>query len=196
MWLSDSPITWVVASRLQQKSMTSATTEYNPQSRRNPRHSGPKFVYFKGGMGIGTHPQFPSLPDKRACIWRRSPKLRVLSAPLQWFRNPDKEPTHICRQEQYKGLVIDRGFPGRISYTYIGSHVLFLIKYYSLFVTQIYTNADLIFLQLGNNNCSVIHQSCLQSNTFSKLSYIFLTNKNVPQIMPFQLRFHTKTMNT
>ena len=37
--------------------------------------------------------------------------------------------------------------------------------------------------------CSVNHQSGLQSNTFSKLSYIFLIHQNVPQIMSFHLRY-------
>ena len=35
---------------------------------------------------------------------------------------------------------------------------------------------------------SVNHQSGLQRNTFSKLSYIFLINQNVSQIMSFLLR--------
>ena len=37
--------------------------------------------------------------------------------------------------------------------------------------------------------CSVNHQSGLQSNTFSKLSYIFLMNQNVPQILSLHLRY-------
>ena len=37
--------------------------------------------------------------------------------------------------------------------------------------------------------CSVNHQSGLQSNTFLKLSYIFLIHQNVPQIMSFHLRY-------
>ena len=37
--------------------------------------------------------------------------------------------------------------------------------------------------------CSINHQSGLQSNTFSKLSYIFLIHQNVPQIMSFHLRY-------
>ena len=37
--------------------------------------------------------------------------------------------------------------------------------------------------------CSVNHQSGLQRNTFSKLSYIFLIHQNVPQIMSFHLRY-------
>jgi len=36
---------------------------------------------------------------------------------------------------------------------------------------------------------SVNHQSGLQRNTFSKLSYIFLIHANVPQIMSFHLRY-------
>ena len=37
--------------------------------------------------------------------------------------------------------------------------------------------------------CSVNHQSGLQSNPFSKLSYIFLIHQNVPQIISFHLRY-------
>ena len=37
--------------------------------------------------------------------------------------------------------------------------------------------------------CFGNHQSGLQSNTFSKLSYIFLIHQNVPQIMSFPLRY-------
>ena len=37
--------------------------------------------------------------------------------------------------------------------------------------------------------CSVNHQSGLQRNTFSKLSYIFLIHQNVLQIMSFHLRY-------
>ena len=37
--------------------------------------------------------------------------------------------------------------------------------------------------------CSVNRHSGLQSNTFSKLSYIFLIHQNVPQIMSFHLRY-------
>ena len=36
---------------------------------------------------------------------------------------------------------------------------------------------------------SVNHQSGLQRNTFSKLSYIFLIHQNVPQIMSFRLSY-------
>ena len=36
---------------------------------------------------------------------------------------------------------------------------------------------------------SVNHQSGLQRNAFSKLSYIFLIHQNVPQIMSFHLRY-------
>ena len=68
MWLSDSPITWVVASRLQQKSMTSATTEYNPQSPRKPRHTRPN-----GPTHICKQEQYKSLETvcckKRHSSW-------------------------------------------------------------------------------------------------------------------------------
>ena len=37
---------------------------------------------------------------------------------------------------------------------------------------------------------SVNHQSGLQRNTFSKLSYILLIHQNVPQIMSFHLRLY------
>ena len=37
--------------------------------------------------------------------------------------------------------------------------------------------------------CSVNHQSGLQNNTFSKLSYIFLIHQNVPQIISYHLRY-------
>ena len=36
---------------------------------------------------------------------------------------------------------------------------------------------------------SVNHQTGLQRNTFSKLSYILLIHRNVPQIMSFHLRY-------
>ena len=36
---------------------------------------------------------------------------------------------------------------------------------------------------------SVNHQSGLERNTFSKLSYIFVIHQNVPQIMSFHLRY-------
>ena len=37
--------------------------------------------------------------------------------------------------------------------------------------------------------CFVNHQPGLQSNTFSKLSYIFLIHQNVSQIISFHLRY-------
>ena len=46
------------------------------------------FVCFKGGMGTGLA-LVPPLPDKRVRVRRRSPELRVPSALLKLFRDPD-----------------------------------------------------------------------------------------------------------
>ena len=48
------------------------------------------FVCFKGGMGTGACPG-PPLPDEHVRICRRSPNVRVPSAPWQWFRNLDND---------------------------------------------------------------------------------------------------------
>ena len=41
----------------------------------------------------------------------------------------------------------------------------------------------------GRSMTTFYYQSGLQRNTFSKLSYIFLINQNVPQIKSFHLRY-------
>ena len=48
------------------------------------------FVCFKGGISTGACPG-PPLPDEHVRICRRSPNVRVPSAPWQWFRNLDND---------------------------------------------------------------------------------------------------------
>ena len=52
------------------------------------------FVCFKGGMGT-----------RHVCISRRSPKSRVPSAPIQWFRNPDNKKLINKEIKRYRSLV-------------------------------------------------------------------------------------------
>ena len=66
------------------------------------------------------------------------------------------------------------------------NHMQYALLLYSLF--------GLSFTEDGRSMTTfyyyyVNHQSGLQSNTFSKLSYIFLILQNVPQIMSFHLRY-------